>query len=153
MKTLPFRRQKVLFILHAISVPAARESAKTSLGALSHAKADPVRHVDETNMIIIRFEKTNISAVFMECGTSQDHDERRLDDLGMSRLNLVLSDLPLPAGLHSRPFGHLRDETKSQLGPACAGCSSDGGPNRCEWLRPVRAGAGRKISCGGVLSV
>lgn len=42
----------------------------------------------------------------------QDNYERLLDDLGLSRLHLVLSDLPPPEGGPSRAFGHLLGETK-----------------------------------------
>ena len=42
----------------------------------------------------------------------QDSYERLLDDLALSRLHLVLSDLPPPEGLHARTFGHLLGETE-----------------------------------------
>jgi LysR family transcriptional activator of nhaA len=42
----------------------------------------------------------------------QDSYERLLDELGMSRLHLVLSDLPPPEGLPSKAFGHLLGETE-----------------------------------------
>lgn len=42
----------------------------------------------------------------------QDSYERLLDDLGMSRVHLVLSDLPPPEGLHSKAYGHLLGETE-----------------------------------------
>ena len=42
----------------------------------------------------------------------QDSYERLLDDLGMSRVHLVLADLPPPEGLHSKAYGHLLGETE-----------------------------------------
>lgn len=42
----------------------------------------------------------------------QDSPERLLDELGMSRLHLVLSDVPPPEGLPSRAFGHFLGETE-----------------------------------------
>lgn len=42
----------------------------------------------------------------------QDSLDRLLDDLSMSRLHLVLSDLPPPEGLHSKAYGHLLGETE-----------------------------------------
>ncbi len=42
----------------------------------------------------------------------QDSYERLLDDLGLSRLHLVLSDLPPPEGLLSKAFGHVLGESE-----------------------------------------
>lgn len=42
----------------------------------------------------------------------QDSPERLLDELGMSRLHLVLSDQPPPEGLSSKAFGHILGETE-----------------------------------------
>lgn len=42
----------------------------------------------------------------------QDSPERLLDELGMSRLHLLLSDVPPPEGLASKAFGHFLGETE-----------------------------------------
>ena len=42
----------------------------------------------------------------------QDSFERLLDELGLSRLHVILSDTPPPEGLTSKAFGHLLGETK-----------------------------------------
>lgn len=42
----------------------------------------------------------------------QDSYERLLDDLGLSRLHLVLADQPPPEGLGTRTFGHLLGESE-----------------------------------------
>lgn len=42
----------------------------------------------------------------------QDSSERLLDDLGLSRLHVLLSDTPPPEGLHPRAYGHVLGETE-----------------------------------------
>jgi LysR family transcriptional activator of nhaA len=120
-----FRRQGRVLVLTPLGVDIARYADEifhmgAELVEMARGRATKLRSVLRVGVVgalpkTVAYRLLEPALSGSEYGpiiVRQDSYERLLDDLGMSRLHLVLSDQPPPEGLHSRAFGHMLGETE-----------------------------------------
>lgn len=120
-----FQRSGRTLVLTPLGVDIARYADEifhmgADLVEMARGKATPLRSALRVGVVgalpkTVAYRLLEPALTASEYGpvlVRQDSFERLLDDLSLSRLHLVLSDLPPPEGMHAKAFGHSLGETE-----------------------------------------